>query len=155
MPTLQDGKSAIEQGNLQQARLIFQAILQENPRSEEAWLGLAQVVTETNDKRVCYENVLKINRNNKEAKEGLRGLEPQEDPLVAALAGPTKSRTAEEAVEDEPTIVSEEAAPSFEPEEERETPVSVLVVIGLALSVVLFAIFGGIIFYAITSLSGG
>jgi len=155
MPTLQDGKSAIEQGNLQQARLIFQAILQENPRSEEAWLGLAQVVTETNDKRVCYENVLKINRNNKEAKEGLRGLEPQEDPLVAALAGPTKSRTAEEAVEDEPTIVSEEAAPGFEPEEERETPVSVLVVIGLALSVVLFAIFGGIIFYAITSLSGG
>ena len=39
MPTFEDGQNAVAQGNLQGARLIFEAILQENPRSEEAWLG--------------------------------------------------------------------------------------------------------------------
>ena len=59
MPTLQDGQNAIAQGNLQQARLIFEALLQENTRNQEAWLGLAEVLTDTEDKRICYENVLK------------------------------------------------------------------------------------------------
>ncbi len=49
MPTLQDGRDAVNRGNLQQARLIFEAILQENPRSEEAWLGLAEGVNKLAD----------------------------------------------------------------------------------------------------------
>ena len=83
MPTIQDGREAIEQGNLQQARLIFEAILQETPRSEDAWLGLAEVLTDTDDKRICYENVLKINKQNRAAREGLRNLEPQANPFIS------------------------------------------------------------------------
>ena len=74
MPTIEDGRSALEAGNLQQARLIFEAILQENTRDQDAWLGLADVLTDTNDKRICYENVLKINRNNQEARQGLEAV---------------------------------------------------------------------------------
>ena len=81
MPTIDDGRSALDSGNLQQARLIFEAILQDNPRDEEAWLGLADVLTDTNDKRICYENALKINRDNQAAREGLRNLSRRKTPL--------------------------------------------------------------------------
>jgi hypothetical protein len=155
MPTLDDGRDAINQGNLQQARLIYEAILQENPRSEDAWLGLAEVLTDTEDKRICYENVLKINKQNRDAREGLRSLEPQADPLVAALQ--QKAPPKEEAgyiEEDEPTLVSEpfDDVPSSG---DGETPTFILVAVGLALSVVVMAIGGGLVFYFITSMTGG
>jgi hypothetical protein len=158
MPTLDDGRNAINRGNLQQARLIFEAILQENPRSEEAWLGLAEVLPDTNDKRICYENVLKINRDNRAARDGLRTLEPQADPLVAALArqqttartGEEEDEPADEATDYEPPVVPVMAEPVV-----RETPTGVLVALGLVLSVVVFALGGGLIFYVLSSLAGG
>ncbi len=155
MPTLQDGKEAIDQGNLQQARLIFEAIIQENPRAEEAWFELGNVLTETHDKRVCYENVLKIDQEHQDAREALRNLEPEADHLRQQFQ-------LEEAIEEpdldgdgeDGTLVSE--GPVFEPadEAEKETPTALLVAVGLALSVVVFAIGGGIVFVLITSLTG-
>jgi hypothetical protein len=157
MPTLDDGRIAIDQGNLQQARLIYEAILQENPRSEDAWLGLAEVLTDTEDKRICYENVLKINKQSREAREGLRSLEPQADPLVAALQ--QKAPPKEEAAyieEDEPAFVSERPAFDDVPSSaDGETPTFILVAVGLALSVVVMALGGGLVFYLITSMTGG
>ena len=157
MPTLQDGQAAVEQGNIQQARLIFQAILQENPRDEDAWLALAGVVTEEDDKRVCYENVLKINKSNKAAKEGLRNLEPKENPLVAALGSQVAPREAEDPFDenDEDITVGSQSAYAPEAASSEGPPTAVLVAVGLALSVVVFAIFGGVVFFALISLSGG
>ncbi|GAB4455772.1 MAG: hypothetical protein Fur0044_49930 [Anaerolineae bacterium] len=156
MPTLDDGRDAINQGNFQQARLIFEAILQENPRSEEAWLGLADVLTDTEDKRICYENVLKINKQNRAAREGLRTLEPEEDQLRKAFgiqptAVPREEMSDEE--EDEPTMVSPPV--DLASAEEGETPTVILVAVGLALSVVVMAAGGGLVFYIITNLTGG
>ena len=162
MPTIQDGKEAIEQGNLQQARLIFEAILQETPRSEDAWLGLAEVLTDTADKRICYENVLKINKQNRVAREGLRNLEPQANPFIAQLQQTAQADEAEEEYEDD----------EFEDSDEREVamanttrtsrppisqprdgpPTYALIAIGLLLSVVVFAIGGGTVFFVINSL---
>lgn len=158
MPTLEDGRNAINHGNLQQARLIFEAILQENPRSEDAWLGLAEVLSDTNDKRICYENVLKINRENRAAREGLRSLEPQADPLVVAMRQQTGARNGEEALveTDEETDFQETVSSSVGAVPvDRETPTPVLVAIGLALSVVVFAIGGGVVFFLLSSLAGG
>ena len=155
MPTLDDGRSAINQGNFQQARLIFEAILQENPRSEEAWLGLADVLTDTEDKRICYENVLKINKQNRAAREGLRSMEPQADPLVAALQQKTSPpRADEEYYEEEAPVPVSEPIDTFSPEE-GETPTFVLVAVGLALSVVVMAIGGGLVYYILTNLTTG
>jgi hypothetical protein len=155
MPTLQDGQNAIAEGNLQQARLIFEALLQENPRNEEAWLGLAEVLTDTEDRRICYENVLKINKKNQAAKEGLRNLEPQADPLVMALAPqqPEESEEDEDLFDDDSTVISER--PDFRPssEEEQETPTAILVAVGLALSVVIFAIGGGAFYFLVSTLT--
>lgn len=156
MPTLDDGRNAIDSGNLQQARLIFEAILQENPRSEEAWLGLADVLTDVEDKRICYDNVLKINKQNRAAREGLRNLEPQANPLIAALGQTPPPRTEEEEEEDE-TLLSEHPPTEMysAPPSEGETPTFILVAVGLALSVVLMAVGGGLAFYFITSMRGG
>jgi tetratricopeptide (TPR) repeat protein len=156
MPTLDDGRDAINQGNFQQARLIFEAILQENPRSEEAWLGLADVLTDTEDKRICYENVLKINKQNRAAREGLRTLEPEEDQLRKAFGIQQTAALREEMSdeeEDEPTMVSPPV--DLDSAEEGETPTVILVAVGLALSVVVMAAGGGLVFYIITNLTGG
>ncbi len=156
MPTIQDGKSAVEQGNLQQARLIFQAILQESPRNEDAWLGLAEVVTDPDDKRICYDNVLKINKNNRAAKEGLRSLEPKANPLIEALGTarpPTYDEEEETEAEAEETVVSEPREFYTPDSTESEMSMPVLIAIGLALSVILFSAFGAMVFYTLTSLT--
>jgi len=166
MPTIEDGRQAVEQGNLQQARLIFEAILQENRRSEEAWLGLAEVLTDVEDKRICYENVLKINKGNRAAKEGLRNLEPQANPLIAELQAKAAARAPdddedEEADDDDDrpdTIGTSESAPApaFSDDIDSDGPPTyALVAIGLILSVVVFALGGGAVFIMLTSLAGG
>ena len=118
----------------------------------DAWLGLAEVVTDEDDKRVCYENVLKIDKNNRDAKDGLRSLDPKEDPLVAALAGRVFTGSEEEEEEEEATMVSPASEFPSTPSESRETPTAVLVAVGLALSVVVFAVFGGVVFAALNAL---
>jgi hypothetical protein len=156
MPTLQDGRDAVNRGNLQQARLIFEAILQENPRSEEAWLGLAEVLTDVEDKRICYENVLKINKQNRAAREGLRNLEPQANPLIAALGQPpprTDEFESEEELGDDATLMSERLDTTTA--DEGGTPTFILVAVGLALSVVVMALGGGLVFYVVSSMTGG
>jgi len=159
MPTIEEGRDAAISGNLQQARLIFEAILQENPRFEDAWLGLADVLTESNDKRICYENALKINKNSQAAREGLRSLVPEEDPLVAALKQTSTTMPMEEEEdaefhsEMEETMISERissSAPAMETK--SETPTAVLIAVGLGLSVVVFAIVAGVLFFVLTSL---
>lgn len=158
MPTLQDGRDAVNRGNLQQARLIFEAILQENPRSEEAWLGLAEVLTDVEDKRICYENVLKINKQNRAAREGLRNLEPQANPLIAALGQPpprTDEFESEEELDEDTTLMTERMSMDTATAEEGGTPTFILVAVGLALSVVVMAVGGGLVFYLIDSMRGG
>ena len=155
MPILQDGQNAIAQGNLQQARLIFEAILQEDPRDEDAWLALGDVLTETEDKRICYENALKINKDNQAAREALRNLEPQADPLVQALAPqPPPIEEEEFDFDEDETVVSEREDFASATETEDDTSTAMLVAVGLALSVVVFAIVGGLAFFLITSLAG-
>ena len=157
MPILQDGQNAIAQGNLQQARLIFEAILQEDPRDEDAWLALGDVLTETEDKRICYENALKINKDNQAAREALRNLEPQADPLVQALAPqppPIEEEEEEFDFDEDETVVSDRPDFASATETEEDTSTATLVAVGLALSVVVFAIGGGIAFFLITSLAG-
>ncbi|HMQ52785.1 MAG TPA: tetratricopeptide repeat protein [Anaerolineae bacterium] len=152
MPTIEDGRTAIEQGNLQQARLIFEAILQETPRSEEAWLGLAEVLTENEDKRICYENALKINKNSEQAKEGLRQLEPQSDPLIAAL-GQAPLREDEAFDQDDATMISSRDTFDNYEEASEGPPTIALVAIGLLLSVVVFALGSGAVFFILTSMT--
>ena len=156
MPTIEDGRRAIEEGNPQQARLIFEAILQDNKRDEEAWMGLAEVLTKNEDKRICYENVLKINKNNREAKEALRSLEPQANPFVQALqpagAGAPPGEEAASSDADETVVATRPPKPAKETAPGDGPPTPALIILGLALSVVAFAIFSGLVWLVLTNL---
>lgn len=170
MPTIAEAKEAADSGAVQQARLMYETIIQENPRAEDAWLGLADVLTEIEDKRVCYKNVLKINKKNKQAKDGLRSLEPQSDALrqmfdiAPAEEGAdepiyeTEDELAEEAQEVRPKKRRKKkqnaATPQSQPAE-SDTPTPVLVALGLALSLVVFAIGGGVAYFVLTALVDG
>jgi thioredoxin-like negative regulator of GroEL len=157
MPTIQDGRQAIEQGNLQQARLIFEAILQENKRDEDAWLGLAEVLTDDDDKRICYDNVLKINKNNRAAKEGLRNLEPQANPFVDMLRQKDDTLLDDEDEDNlaDETLVSTRMAETSALLADTDTPnTPLLVALGLILSVVMFALLSGVIYVTLSTLAG-
>jgi hypothetical protein len=169
MPTINDGQQAVEQGNLQQARLIFEAILQENKRDVDAWLGLADVLTDSEDKRVCYENVLKLDKGNRRAKDGLRNLEPQANPFVEALGTPgAEGDTFVDDVQT-PTIRHFLMTPRWHqmirvtrqllavkqlPLPTGGPPTTALVAMGLVLSVVVFAVGGGVIYVILSTLAG-
>ena len=159
MPTIQEGRDAIDEGNLQMARLMFEAILEEDKRNEDAWLGLAEVLPETEDKRICYENVLKINKNSIAAKEGLRNLEPQANPLIEALQPKAEpSEAIDETSSADETVVSatpdDTVAAGVEADAAQPgngPPTYALVAVGLLLSVVFFAVGGGLVFFIISA----
>ncbi|MDM8519029.1 hypothetical protein QUF64_03215 [Anaerolineales bacterium HSG6] len=172
MPTIAEAKEAADQGAIQQSRLMFETIIQENPRDEEAWLGLADVLTEAEDKRVCYNNVLKINKKSRIAKEGLRSLDPQMDPLRAAfdIEAPEPEPLEEDDSPEWLEEMSEDEAVADEPAKRKkkkkalsktgrsaqtDTPTPVLVAFGLALSVVVFAIGSGAAYFLLSSLNPG
>ncbi len=140
MLTPDDGTEAVSQGNLQQARLIFESILQENPHSIEALLGLANVLMDTDKKRACYEKMLSLDKDNKRARDGLRNLEPQPDPLRTVLIPHATPETG-----DNPGPDNDESTP----------PIIVWIAIGLALSVLLFSVGTVVVYLLFNSLAGG
>jgi hypothetical protein len=89
----------------------------------------------------------------------MRNLEPQADPLVAALSQQTTVPPAAEEpevdeMEDEPTVVSSRPDFGAAEESESETPTAILVAVGLGLSVIVFAVVGGLFYFLLTSLTG-
>jgi thioredoxin-like negative regulator of GroEL len=64
----------IKAGDIEKGKHILIEILKHNPRDENAWLWLTRCVTETEQKRYCFEKILKINPQNQHALEGLSQL---------------------------------------------------------------------------------
>jgi hypothetical protein len=70
---------AIKSGDKAKGRSLLAQVLKNNPQHENAWLWLATVVDNPQQKRDCLQRVLKINPRNQTAREGLRWLEQLED----------------------------------------------------------------------------
>lgn len=71
---MQLGIQTARQGNKQNARMIFQQVLDADRQNERAWLWMA-AVTETPEERVrCLNAVLQINPNNQTAQRELSNL---------------------------------------------------------------------------------
>ena len=68
---LRQGRLALAQGQRQRAYELWQRAAMLNPYDEALWLALAQVVERSEDRRVCWENVLAINPHNVQAREEL------------------------------------------------------------------------------------
>ena len=80
MPTpLEQAVALIRAGNMAEARTILIEVLKQNSRDEYAWLCMTLCVTEVEQKRYCFQKVLKINPQNQNAITGLVRLN---NPLV-------------------------------------------------------------------------
>lgn len=75
MPTpLEQAVALIRAGNIAEARTILIEVLKQNPRDDYAWLCMTLCVTEVEQKRYCFQKVLKINPQNEHAIAGLARL---------------------------------------------------------------------------------
>lgn len=71
---LQEAVNAIKSGNTDRAKQLLADVLKHNPQDENAWLWMTKCVTSNDEKRYCFERVLKINPQNQHAIEGIRRL---------------------------------------------------------------------------------
>jgi tetratricopeptide (TPR) repeat protein len=71
---LRDGITAARAGQKERARDLLLRVIEQNERSEPAWLWLSGIVDDPEERRICLENVLAINPNNAAAQAGLRFL---------------------------------------------------------------------------------
>lgn len=129
MPTLQEAKQAAEQG-LPHARLLYEAILQEDPESQEALLGLAGLSTDPEKKRTYYEKVLKINPKNRVAKEGLQQIDSTVPDWVQTLRQPT-SDTPDPSPADRKSSKKTKSKPSKAPTEDKTNSSRLLIIGGV------------------------
>jgi len=70
-PTLEQAARAVISGNKSQAQVILAELLRREPKNEEAWLYLAELVEKKEYAIDCLERVLRINPSNKTAREKL------------------------------------------------------------------------------------
>jgi tetratricopeptide (TPR) repeat protein len=71
---LQESVAAMKSGEAMKARELLLRVLQEDDRHEQAWLWLSGVAETAEERRICLENVLTINPDNKVAQTGLTRL---------------------------------------------------------------------------------
>lgn len=99
-----------EGGKLAAAEALYRQVIEENPRSVTAWMGLAEVSRDPQEKEAAYQQVLALDGDNDEARKELDDLE--EDVVGPHLVGSdddgARARTEPEAT---PPLVDRSQAP--------------------------------------------
>jgi tetratricopeptide (TPR) repeat protein len=124
---LQRGIALARAGQREEARAALMQVVEENEQSELGWLWLSGVIDDPSDIRVCLENVLELNPENQQARQGLSWIdahygapepqpEPQPAPQPAAPAPLPMLLNPVQAPEPAPVVQPEE------PEREAENP---------------------------------
>lgn len=63
------------EGNKEEARALLQELVDENPEDAKAWLLMARLVDDDDEKRICLANVLQLEPTNEAAQKMLEKLE--------------------------------------------------------------------------------
>ena len=97
MPTLfEQAISHIKAGDIEMGKQFLAEVLKQNPRDEKAWLWMTKCVTDTEQKRYCFDRVLKINPQNQHALEGLgwlnKSVSPSSQPAAKIVQQPIHQR---------------------------------------------------------------
>jgi hypothetical protein len=84
---LNQGIAAVKEGRKDKARRLLAQALEQDEHNEMAWLWMSGVVETDAERRICLENVLKINSSNTIAQRGLERLKatPGVSPFTTAL----------------------------------------------------------------------
>lgn len=69
---LAQGIQAAKNGDKTRARDLLYAVVDQNPKSETAWVWLSYVVESVEDRRICLENVLTLSPTNQYARRNLQ-----------------------------------------------------------------------------------
>lgn len=83
---LRQADRAKESGKLAAAEQSYREILEEAPESSEAWLGLADLLKDPQEKEQAYETVLSLDAENQDAKIGLAKLRGEPVPERVEVA---------------------------------------------------------------------
>ncbi len=81
---LREASTVLQQGDKKTARLILKEVLNKNPKSERGWLLLAKTANQPSKIRFCLQQVLRINPENKEARNWLEELRGSAQRQTAA-----------------------------------------------------------------------
>jgi hypothetical protein len=79
---LEQAVAYIRAGDIEKGRPILIEFLKQNPRDENAWLWMTKCVTDPEQKRYCFDRVLKINPQIQFAIRGLKRLNKPVSPIV-------------------------------------------------------------------------
>lgn len=71
---VREGMNAFKNGKKEDARALLMRAVEIDPYNEQGWLWLSAVVDGPEDQRTCLENVLAINPNNAQARNGIDAL---------------------------------------------------------------------------------
>lgn len=74
---LQQAVEAVRAGEQEKARQLLQDLVDQEPENVKAWLLMARVVENIDEKRICLTTVLQLDPNNEPAKKMLEQLESQ------------------------------------------------------------------------------
>ncbi len=85
---LRQADRAKESGKLAAAEQSYREILEEAPESTEAWLGLADLLKDPQEKEQVYEMVLSLDAENRDAEIGLAKLRGEPVPERVAVSEP-------------------------------------------------------------------
>lgn len=79
---LEQAVAHIRAGEIEKARPLLIEVLKQNPGDENAWLLMSRCVTEIEQKRYCFEKVLRLNPQNQYAIRSLSYLNRPVSPPV-------------------------------------------------------------------------
>ncbi len=99
---LKQGFAALKAGRNEEARNLLMQVVEQDERSEKAWLWLSGAVDSDEERITCLEKVLAINPDNKIARQGIEALRRQSAPGLDSTpdTGPPKDKPATSPVVD-------------------------------------------------------
>lgn len=130
---LQQGINAAKTGHLDEARFLLLDVVEQDQTNEIAWYWLYQVFDRVDDKRVCLENLIIINPQNRWAKQKLL------EHLTAFPSTPTQALTQGKARPKKPPSKQKKATQTF------QKPATLKLVIAFWCGISLILLSGGII----------
>jgi len=80
---LKQAIACVNAGQLNEGRALLEQVLQRNPRNDRAWVWLSGCVEDPRQRRICLQQALLANPNNKAAQDGMKVLDGE---LVQASA---------------------------------------------------------------------
>lgn len=98
---LRTAAKVAEGGKVPAAIGLYREILEEEPDTAAAWVGLGNLLKDPQEKRDAYEKALAIEPKNAEAIEKVARLDGKEPPKITLLKEEEKEKAVEAVVEDE------------------------------------------------------